>query len=77
MKTKKCKITFLPSKKEAVVDVGTDLLNAAVSAGVHIYNSCGGDGVCGRCKVIVKKGKVVTESGGRLTEARLSKLEAR
>ncbi len=65
---KKSLITFYPWKKKVMVDSGTDLLSAAVSAGVHIYNSCGGEGVCGRCKVIVKKGKVFTEPSGRLTD---------
>jgi len=63
----KCKIIFYPWKKEVTVPSGTDLLTAAIRAGVHIYNSCGGEGVCGRCKVIVRKGEVVTEATGRLS----------
>ncbi|MFB0526065.1 MAG: ASKHA domain-containing protein [bacterium] len=63
----KCKIIFYPWKKEVTIPSGTDLLTAAIRAGVHIYNSCGGEGVCGRCKVIVRKGEVVTEPTGRLS----------
>ncbi|MFH1006667.1 MAG: ASKHA domain-containing protein [Candidatus Latescibacterota bacterium] len=63
-----CKITFLPWGSEAVVPEGTDLLAAAMAADVRLYNSCGGEGVCGRCKVIVKEGPVKTELSGRLTE---------
>ncbi len=63
----KCKIIFYPWKKEVTVPSGTDLLTAAIRAGVHIYNSCGGEGVCGRCKVIVRKGEVITEPTGRLS----------
>ena len=37
---------------------GTTLLAAATQAGVFINGICGGDGVCGRCRVIVKSGKV-------------------
>jgi len=63
----KCKIIFYPWKKEVTVPGGTDLLTAAIRAGVHIYNSCGGEGICGRCKVIIRKGEVVTEATGRLS----------
>jgi len=61
-------ITFLPEKQSISVDIGTDLLTASIKAGIHIYNSCGGEGVCGRCKVIIKKGKYVTEHSGRISE---------
>jgi len=50
------------------VDSGTDILTAAIKSGIHIYNSCGGEGVCGRCKVVIKKGKYVTEHSGRVSE---------
>lgn len=61
-------IKFLPERKSVSVDMGTDLLTAAIKSGIHIYNSCGGEGVCGRCKVIVKKGDYVTEHSGRISE---------
>lgn len=61
-------ITFLhPEPSKIEVNKGRDLLSAAVAAGVHIYSSCGGDGVCGRCKVIVKKGNIKTEPSGRIS----------
>ncbi len=62
------KITFLPEHKAVSIDRGTDLLTAALKTGIHVYNSCGGEGVCGRCKVIVKKGDYITEYSGRVTE---------
>ena len=61
-------ITFLPERKSISVDRGTDLLTAAIKAGIHIYNSCGGEGVCGRCKIIIKSGKYITEHSGRISE---------
>ena len=61
-------IKFLQEKKSIVVDRGTDLLTASIKAGIHLYNSCGGEGVCGRCKIIIKKGKYVTEHSGRVSE---------
>ncbi|MBI5573933.1 MAG: DUF4445 domain-containing protein [Elusimicrobia bacterium] len=57
-----CKIKFLPHNKEVSVSPGTDLLSASTMAGVQIYNSCGGDGICGRCKVKILKGEVTTDS---------------
>jgi len=62
------KITFLRENKSVYVDKGTDLLTAALKGGIHIYNSCGGEGVCGRCRVIVKKGNYITEDSGRISE---------
>ncbi len=70
---KEFNITFLPEKKSISVDSGTDILTAAIKSGIHIYNSCGGEGVCGRCKVIIKKGKYVTERSGRVSERERNK----
>ncbi len=61
-------ITFLPEKKSIRINKGIDLLTASIKSGIHIYNSCGGEGVCGRCKIIVKNGKFVTEHSGRISE---------
>ncbi len=63
-----CLVRFLPDDKKVKVSKGTDVLNAAIAAGVYINSSCGGEGVCGRCKVIVKAGSVQSEPSGRLTK---------
>jgi len=63
----KYKVVFKPDKKVAEVKKGADLLSAAVSSGLHINSSCGGEGICGRCKVIIKKGKFRTEPTGRIS----------
>ncbi len=60
-------VTFQPDGKKITVPKGTDILSAGIAAGVYINSSCGGEGVCGRCKVIVKSGRVVSEPTGRLT----------
>ncbi len=52
------KITFLPDKNTITVDEGDNLLAAAAQAGVYIHAFCGGDGVCGKCKVRIKEGEV-------------------
>ncbi|MDB4349348.1 ASKHA domain-containing protein [Omnitrophica bacterium] len=63
----KFKILFKPDDKKVQVKKGANLLYAAVQAGIYIHSSCGGDGVCGRCKVIIKNGKFRTEPTGRIT----------
>jgi len=63
----KFKVTFKPDGKSVEVKKGADLLSAAVSCGVYINSSCGGEGVCGRCKVVIKKGKFRTEPTGRIS----------
>lgn len=61
-------ITFFhPHPTRIEVKKGRDLLSAAVAAGIHLNSSCGGDGVCGRCKVIVKKGEIKSEPSGRIS----------
>lgn len=61
-------VKFLPDKKEIKASKGANLLACAIRAGVHLHSSCGGDGVCGRCKAIIKAGDYKTEPSGRLTK---------
>lgn len=63
----KFKVTFYPDNKTVEVEKGKTILSAAISAGVYINSSCGGDGVCGRCKVVLKKGQVTTHPTGRIS----------
>ncbi|WP_457573813.1 ASKHA domain-containing protein [Desulfolithobacter sp.] len=51
-------ITFQPDNITVTVDRGENLLAAAANAGVYVHAFCGGDGVCGKCKVIVEEGEV-------------------
>lgn len=64
----KFKITFYPANKTIAVEKGISILSAAISLGLNINSSCGGDGLCGRCKVILKKGKALSQGSGRLTQ---------
>ena len=52
----KYKVTFLPDKKTVEVEAGTTLLQAAEVAGVYINSLCGGEGLCGECRLQVLKG---------------------
>ncbi len=53
-----CSVTFLPHERVITVSSGERLIRAALQAGVHINASCGGEGVCGKCRVLVEKGSV-------------------
>ena len=55
------KIKFLPHNKEVKVPAGETLIRAAMEAGVHINASCGGEGACGKCRVLIESGEL---SGG-------------
>ena len=61
---KKVKVRFEPAGVTAEALVGSHLLDTALEAGVHINASCGGRGVCGKCRVILEQGDVE----GGLTE---------
>jgi uncharacterized 2Fe-2S/4Fe-4S cluster protein (DUF4445 family) len=58
------KVTFLPHERTVEVPDGEPLIRAAMEAGVHINASCGGEGVCGKCRVRIESG----EAEGGLSE---------
>lgn len=49
-------VCFRPSGREAYVLPGTRLVEAAAEAGLVIEVPCGGEGLCGKCRVIVTSG---------------------
>ena len=49
-------VDFEPAGRRVRVESGTQLLEAARSAGVGLASVCGGDGTCGRCRVVVMEG---------------------
>jgi uncharacterized 2Fe-2S/4Fe-4S cluster protein (DUF4445 family) len=58
---KKHQIIFLPDEKSVEVDEDTTIAAAAQEAGVHINNLCGGQGVCGECRVLISKGDAAAD----------------
>ena len=64
-------ITFLPDNKTVTAEEGSTILEAARKAGISISSACGGNIVCGKCRVIVKKGSLKQESGGLLSPEEL------
>jgi uncharacterized 2Fe-2S/4Fe-4S cluster protein (DUF4445 family) len=51
-------VRFLPHGRSIKVTKGENVIRAALEAGVHINASCGGEGVCGKCRVLVEAGGV-------------------
>lgn len=49
-------VSFRPSGREAYVLPGTRLVEAAAEAGLVLELPCGGEGRCGRCRVVVTAG---------------------
>ena len=49
-------ITFLPYGRRVEARRGEKILEAALEAGIRIRSLCGGRGLCGRCRVIVRDG---------------------
>jgi len=66
-------VMFSPGNKKITIKEGTTLLEAAQKAGVYINNVCGGVGSCGKCKVIVKKGRVQVRPNSLLTNEEIKK----
>jgi uncharacterized 2Fe-2S/4Fe-4S cluster protein (DUF4445 family) len=61
-------VRFHPHNREIQVAQGENLLKAAIAAGVYIQASCGGEGVCGKCKVRVEKGETESSRGPKISE---------
>jgi len=65
-------VTFAPGGRTITVAPEETILKAARRAGIHINASCGGAGVCGKCKVTILAGEVEGGLGKRLTPAELA-----
>lgn len=63
------RITFLPSGRVAELEAGGSIIKAARQAGIHINASCGGAGVCGKCRIILEEGVVRDGRSEKLTAA--------
>ena len=72
-------LVFTPSGKRGEFDPGTKVLDAARELGVDIDSLCGGNGLCGRCKVAPGDGEFakhgLTSSLSHLSQE--GKMEAR
>ncbi len=66
-KKKQYTIRFEPSGLEIKVPSGAVLLEAAHKAGIYLSSICGGDGYCGKCKVIIDEGQFRSKPTALLT----------
>jgi uncharacterized 2Fe-2S/4Fe-4S cluster protein (DUF4445 family) len=62
------KVTFLPYETKITVPDGETIIHAALEAGVHINASCGGEGVCGKCRVLIEEGTVENGISEKLSQ---------
>ncbi|MFH0964732.1 MAG: ASKHA domain-containing protein [Planctomycetota bacterium] len=62
-----CSVTFEPFGVRVEVPCGVTIQEAANEAGIYISSICGGDGVCGKCRVIIEEGEVESEPTDLLT----------
>ncbi|MDR1921721.1 MAG: ASKHA domain-containing protein, partial [Candidatus Adiutrix sp.] len=56
-------IIFMPENVRAAAKAGETLIDVAARANLHINASCGGEGVCGRCRVELLEGALAAEPG--------------
>lgn len=66
-KKKECTVHFEPSGLKIKVPSGAVLLDAAHKAGIYLSSICGGDGYCGKCKVIIDEGQFRSKPTALLT----------
>ncbi|MFC1826798.1 ASKHA domain-containing protein [Thermodesulfobacteriota bacterium] len=64
-------VHFLPDDVKVAVEEGGNLLNVAANAGVYIHAFCGGEGVCGKCKVQIDQGEVSATQATQLKSAEI------
>ena len=66
-------VTFQPGDKKVYVLAGTRLQEAATAADLVLDAPCGGEGTCGKCRVIVSEGAAppTAEERNLLTEEEL------
>ena len=67
------KISFQPHNISIDVPRGETILRGALAAGVHINASCGGEGVCGKCRVIIENGTMAGGISERLSQEDIDK----
>jgi uncharacterized 2Fe-2S/4Fe-4S cluster protein (DUF4445 family) len=67
------KIQFLPHDTTIQISEGETLIRAALEAGVHVNASCGGEGVCGKCRILIEEGTVDGGLSERLSRSDIEK----
>ncbi|MBM4431098.1 MAG: 2Fe-2S iron-sulfur cluster binding domain-containing protein, partial [Chloroflexi bacterium] len=65
------KILFRPQGKTVEVPDGTLLSEAILQTGISVNLPCGGQGRCGRCRVVIEQGVAQQRSTSRLSSSEL------
>lgn len=60
-------VRFLPADYKVDAVQGDILLDIAMDAGVHINAACGGEGACGKCRVIIQSGEVTSKENSAIS----------
>jgi uncharacterized 2Fe-2S/4Fe-4S cluster protein (DUF4445 family) len=55
------KITFMPEGITAIASSEDTLLDVAQRIGVYVHSLCGGDMICGKCRLVLQEGQVFEE----------------
>ena len=66
-------VTFLPEETTIPAARGKSLLEVAKAAGIPINSICGGESVCGKCRVVVKSGRVTAQPTMFLTRREIQR----
>ncbi len=66
-------VTFFPENKTITVAEGETILKAAERADIYVNSICGGEGTCGKCRVIVRSGEVQRHASSLLSEKETGK----
>ncbi len=67
--TKEYRVKFLPIDRSFPAQDDQNILEVAMQAGVHINASCGGNGVCGKCKVRITEGNVTSPASPAINQS--------
>ncbi len=51
-------VKFYPADKSVNIRKGTSLLEAVRMAGIELSTNCGGEGICGKCRMIIVEGDI-------------------
>jgi len=63
------KVKFLPRDRVFPALADETILETAMRSGVHINASCGGNGACGKCRILVREGQVDSSPSPALPDA--------
>lgn len=66
------KVTFIPDDRTVDVADGENLLRAALLADIVVHASCGGEGSCGKCLMVVESGEVSKHVSAKLSDAQIA-----